>query len=80
MTPLGKFLNTWPTTNSAIVEQTGMTKNRISQLRNLYSTRITGEEVYKIAKAINIDPGELLYLVCAREPIKRKRKKKYTIA
>lgn len=80
MTRLGEFLNGWPTTNSAIAKRTGMTKNRISQLKHLQTTRVTGEEVYKIAKAIDIDPGELLHLVCGPEPVKRKRRKKYTIA
>ena len=47
-----------------IGRRTALGRQRIGELCNNTSTRLAVEELYKIALAINVDPGEMLMEIC----------------
>jgi len=64
MTKLGIYLTKRSVSKAEIGRRTGLGRQRIGELCNNESTRLSVEELYKIALAINVDPGEVLKEVC----------------
>ena len=64
MTDLGLYLTKKSVNKAEISRRTGISKSRITQLSNNLSTKLTVEELYKIALAINADPCELMTTIC----------------
>ncbi|WP_316809207.1 helix-turn-helix transcriptional regulator [Pedobacter agri] len=59
LTKLGKFLFLKSANKAAIYRKTSISETRLSLLSNDPSTILTAEESYKIALAIDVDPGDL---------------------
>jgi putative transcriptional regulator len=64
MTKLGKYLAKRSVNKSEVSRKTGISKARISELTLNESTKLRADELYLIALAIDVDPGELLREVC----------------
>ncbi|NNU34417.1 helix-turn-helix transcriptional regulator [Mucilaginibacter sp. S1162] len=64
MTDLGLFLSKRSVNKAEISRKTGISKSRITQLSNNSTTKLTVEELYKIALSININPCDLLQDIC----------------
>ena len=64
MTKLGIYLAQRSVNKAEIGRKTGLGRQRIGELCNNMSTRLSVEELYKIALAINIDPGEIFKEIC----------------
>lgn len=60
MSPLGLYLSRRSVNKAKIARRTGITTNRMSQLANNPNTKLTAEELYKIALAIDVNPCEVL--------------------
>lgn len=64
MTRIGEFLAKKSINRASISRKTGIGTARLSELSNKDSARLTAEELYLIALAIEVNPGELLEYVC----------------
>jgi DNA-binding Xre family transcriptional regulator len=64
LTKLGKFFEDRSLNKAAIARKTGLSKNRLSQLSINTAAQVKAEELYLIALAADVEPGELLELVC----------------
>jgi len=64
MTKLGVYLVQRSVNKAEIGRRTGLGRQRIGELCNNTSTRLSVQELYKIALAINIDPGEIFKEIC----------------
>jgi len=64
MTEIGKFLNKKSVNKAEISRRTGISTSRLSELSLKESTRLTVEELYLIALAIDIEPKIVLEEVC----------------
>ncbi|MEO7989264.1 MAG: helix-turn-helix transcriptional regulator [Chryseolinea sp.] len=64
MTLIGEFLAKKSINRASISRKTGISPARLSELSNKESARLTAEELYLIALAIGVNPGELLEYVC----------------
>lgn len=64
MTPIGEFLAKRSINRAGISRRTGISAARLSELSNNDRSRLTAEELYLIALAIEVNPGELLEYVC----------------
>jgi transcriptional regulator with XRE-family HTH domain len=60
MTELGLYLSRKSINRSEVSRRTGISKTRLSELTNNTSTKLRADELYLIALAIDIDPGEML--------------------
>lgn len=73
MTRIGEFLAKKSINRASISRKTGISPARLSELSNKESARLTAEELYLIALAIEVNPGELLEFVCCHLGIKEDR-------
>jgi transcriptional regulator with XRE-family HTH domain len=64
MTALGLYLSKKSVNKAEIARRSGISKSRLTQLSNNETTKLTVEELYKIALSMNVDPCELLLKVC----------------
>lgn len=64
MTELGEYLTKKSITRSDVARKTGISKTRLSELSNNISTKLRVNELYLIALAIDVDPCEILEVVC----------------
>ncbi|WP_300022921.1 helix-turn-helix transcriptional regulator [uncultured Maribacter sp.] len=64
MTEIGKLLDKKSVNKAEISRRTGISASRLSELSLKNSTRLTAEELYLIALAIDIEPVEVLEEVC----------------
>lgn len=64
MTEIGKLLDKKSVNKAEISRRTGISASRLSELSLKSSTRLTAEELYLIALAIDIEPAEVLEEVC----------------
>lgn len=64
MTRLGEFLAKRSVNKSDVARKTGLSKARMSQLTLNDSAKLRADELYLIALAIDVDPCELLKVVC----------------
>ncbi|WP_308993797.1 helix-turn-helix transcriptional regulator [Mariniflexile litorale] len=60
MTNLGLYLTKKSINKAEVARRTGISKSRLSQLSGNDSTKLRADELYLIALAIDVDPGELL--------------------
>lgn len=65
MTKLGEYLARKAVNRAAISRRTKIHTTRLNELSNKESARLTAEELYLIALAIEVDPGDLLEYVCS---------------
>jgi DNA-binding Xre family transcriptional regulator len=65
MTELGLFLSKRSVNKAEISRRSGISKTRLTQLSNNSATKLTAEELYKIALSIEVPPCELLSFICA---------------
>ncbi|WP_103866498.1 MULTISPECIES: helix-turn-helix domain-containing protein [Aquimarina] len=59
MTALGLYLTKKSINRAMVSRRTGISQARLSQLSSNNSTRLRAKELYLIALAIDIDPGEM---------------------
>lgn len=64
MTKLGEYLQARSTNKSEVARKTGLSKPRVSELTINSTAKLRVEELYLIALAIGVKPGELLEYVC----------------
>jgi len=64
MTFLGEFLARRSVNRASVSRRTGFSTSRLNELSLTDTTKLRAEEVYLIAMAIDVDPGELLKVVC----------------
>ena len=64
MTELGKFLNKKSVNKAEISRRTGISSSRLSELSLRKSARLTVDELYLIALAMDIEPASVLIEVC----------------
>ncbi|MCA6435999.1 DNA-binding protein [Sphingobacteriaceae bacterium] len=64
MTKLGLFLAKKSINKAEVSRRTGISTSRLSQLTLNETTKLQADELYLIAKAIHIDPCEVLNEVC----------------
>jgi transcriptional regulator with XRE-family HTH domain len=64
MTELGLYLSRKSVNRSDVARKTGISKTRLSELSNNQSTKLRADELYLIALAIDVDPCEVLNVVC----------------
>ena len=64
MTEIGKFLDKKSVNKAEISRRTGISTSRLSELSLKESTRLTVEELYLIALAIDTNPSIVLYEIC----------------
>lgn len=60
MTELGLYLAKKSVNKAAIARRTGISKSRLTQVTSNESTKLRADELYLIALAIDMDPGEML--------------------
>jgi putative transcriptional regulator len=60
MTELGLFLSKKSASKTEIAKKTGINKSRISELTLTASTQLRAKELYLIALALDVDPGDML--------------------
>lgn len=64
MTELGLYFSKKSVNRSDVSRKTGISKTRLSELSNNSKTQLRVEELYLIALAIDVDPCEVLKIVC----------------
>lgn len=60
MTTLGSYLTKKSVNRATVSRRTGISQARLSQLSSNESTKLRADELYMIALAIDIDPGEMI--------------------
>lgn len=64
LTKLGEYLDKRSINKSSVGRKTGLGKNRMTAITTSETARLTAEELYLVALAIEVNPGELLEYVC----------------
>lgn len=64
MTQLGLFLARKSVNKADVSRKTGLSKTRLSELTNNVNTKLRVDELYLIALAIDVDPGEMFKELC----------------
>lgn len=64
MTRLGEYLAKHRINRASLSRQTGISEPRLTRLSNKHATKLQGNELYRIALAIDKPPGDLLKFVC----------------
>lgn len=64
MTKLGEYFSKKSINKSEVARKTGLSKPRLTELTNNTQTKLRADELYLIALAIDVDPGNLLEFVC----------------
>ena len=64
MTRIGEFLAKKSINRASISRKTKISPARLSELSNKDSAKLRADELYLIALAIEVNPGELLDFVC----------------
>jgi len=59
MTPLGEYLTKKSVNRAMVSRRTGISQSRLSQLSSNEGTQLRADELFLIALAIDIDPGEM---------------------
>ena len=70
MTELGQYLSKKSASKAEISKKTGISKSRISELTLNPSTQLRVRELFLIALALDVDPGEVLKEICRNLDIK----------
>lgn len=64
LTRLGEYFEKKSINKASVARKTGLGKNRLTAITTSDTARLTAEELYLIALAIEENPGELLEYVC----------------
>jgi putative transcriptional regulator len=64
MTDLGLFLAKKSINKAEVARRTGISTSRLSQLTLQSSSKLRADELYLIALAIELDPGEVFEILC----------------
>lgn len=64
MTEFGLYLSQKSINRSEVSRRTGISKTRLSELTNNPNTKLRADELYLVALAIRVNPGEMLEAVC----------------
>lgn len=64
MTEIGLYLTKKSVNKAEISRRTGISKARLTQLSNNSTTKLTADELWKIALSIDVDPCDLIKEVC----------------
>ncbi|PZR07477.1 MAG: DNA-binding protein [Flavobacterium psychrophilum] len=64
LTKLGEYFERKSVNKASVGRKTGLSKNRLTSVTTSETARLMVEELYLIALAIEVDPGELLEYVC----------------
>ncbi len=64
MTRVGKYFVKKSVSKAEVSRKTGISRARLSELSNNDRTNIKATELFLIAKAVDIDPMEILNFVC----------------
>jgi len=65
VTKLGAYLDKKSVNKSEISRKTGIRKSRLSELSTNPKAKLRADELYLIALAIDLNPGEVLNEVCS---------------
>jgi putative transcriptional regulator len=60
MIELGQYLAKRTVNKAEVSRRTGISKSRLTQLTSNESAKLRADELYMIALAINVDPGEMI--------------------
>ncbi|WP_162344133.1 helix-turn-helix domain-containing protein [Cyclobacterium salsum] len=72
MTDLGLYLAKRTVNKAEVSRRTGISKSRLTQLTSNDSAKLRADELYLIALAINVDPGEIFIELHKGLGLKRK--------
>lgn len=72
MTPLGEILARRSVNKSMVARRTGLSKARMNELTLTPTAKLRADELYLIAKAIDMGPCELLTVLCGHLTLKEK--------
>ncbi|RZK60213.1 MAG: XRE family transcriptional regulator [Pedobacter sp.] len=64
LTKLGKYLIQKSANRAEIFRKTSIKESRLSLLSNDPTTKLTAEELYLIALALDVEPGDFLKAIC----------------
>ncbi|MBI9066275.1 MAG: helix-turn-helix transcriptional regulator [Salinivirgaceae bacterium] len=64
MTELGLILSKKSVNRADVARKTGINRTRLSELSNNPKTKLRVDELYLIALAIDVEPAEILNIVC----------------
>ncbi len=64
LTRLGEYFEKKSVNKASVARKTGLGKNRLTAITTSDTARLTAEELYLIALAMEVNPGELLEYVC----------------
>lgn len=64
MTKLGEYLVKKSVNKSMVARKTGLSNQRLGELSLKASAKLRADELYLIALAIEVNPGDLLEYVC----------------
>jgi hypothetical protein len=64
MTKLGEYLTRRLVNKAIVARKTGLSKQRMGELTLNEDAKLRAREVYLIALAIEVEPGELFEYVC----------------
>ncbi len=74
MTEIGKFLSRKSVNKAEVSRRTGISTSRLSELSLKNTTRLTADELYLIALAIDIEPTIILQEVCKHLELEKNNK------
>lgn len=72
MTKLGVYLAHKSVNKSEVARKTGLSRARINELTLHGRSHLRAEELYLIALAIDVSPGELLEALCGKLKLETK--------
>lgn len=70
MTELGLLLSRKSINRSEVSRRTGISKTRMSDITNNPNTQLRVDELYLIALAIELDPGDVFKEICKNLKLK----------
>lgn len=68
MTPLGEYLLRKSINRAEVARKTRLAANRVNELATVSVSNLKVSELVLIAKALELDPRELLEIVCGLPP------------
>lgn len=73
LTKLGEYFEKRSINKASVGRKTGLGKNRMTAVTTSDTARLTAEELYLIALAIEVNPCELLEYVCGDLKLKKEK-------
>lgn len=70
MTKLGAFLAKRSVNKSLVARRTGLSKARMNELTLTETAKLRADELFLIAKAVNVDACEMLQELCGHLQLK----------